>query len=152
MNKQYPIDKRIKAITLSLFLFSAVFAAENLWAQIAIMPLGDSITYDDRRVETRPVGERTGYRQPLWLDHLIDSGYDVDFVGGVVAGQLAVPAFDPDNEGHPGYHADGGPLNENIFPDIYGWLVAHPPDVILLHIGTNDISAGQTPRSILPLI
>ncbi len=49
MNKRNTTNKHIKAITLSLFLFLGLVAAENLWAQTAIMPLGDSITYDNRK-------------------------------------------------------------------------------------------------------
>jgi hypothetical protein len=72
-------------------------------------------------------------------------GYDVDFVGSQVAGQNAVPSFDPNNEGHPGWHADGDSEGRNIAPNIYNWLNVNPADIILLHIGTNDISSGQNP-------
>ena len=130
----------------------SLIAVRNLSAQITVMPLGDSITYDNRINENRPVGQRTAYRQQLWLD-LQASGYAVDFVGSQIAGQDADPPFDPDNEGHPGWHADGDPADTSIASHIYVWLKnlydeGHPADVILLHIGTNDISGGQDPADV----
>jgi lysophospholipase L1-like esterase len=139
---------RMKTIKFLIFVTLCLFAAKSLWAKITIMPLGDSITYDKRIIETRPIGLRTAYRQQLWLDLKAD-GYDVDFVGSQIAGQDAVPSFDPDNEGHPGWQADGDPGGENIAPRIYNWLSDHPADVILLHIGTNDISGGQDPAGVM---
>jgi CubicO group peptidase (beta-lactamase class C family) len=92
---------------------------------VTIMPLGDSITFD-------PVGG-TGYRRYLW--HLLmDSGYNVDFVGSVRAGQNVLPLFDPDNEGHSGWTAAQIASNVNTF------LQNNPADIVLLHIGTNGLS------------
>ena len=102
---------------------------------IKIMPLGDSITYDNYPGETRPVGERTAYRQQLWLD-LKASGHNVDFVGSQIAGQDIVPSFDPDNEGHPGWRDD------QIATTVYNFLSLNPADVILLHIGTNLLTTN----------
>ena len=102
--------------------------------KINIMPLGDSITYDNHAGDTRPEGLRTGYRQPLWI-LLNDSGYNVDFVGDIIAGQDAIPDFDPDNEGHPGWRDD------QIADNIYSFLQNNPADVILLHIGTNGLNS-----------
>lgn len=78
-----------------------------------IMPLGDSITYDNNvcdafaicppAVSPRSPGQRTGYRKPL-LEFLEAAGYrhhvDFDFVGSEKGGgDLMV---DPDNAGFPG--------------------------------------------------
>ena len=120
--------------------FLLLFPQLVLGAAIRIMPLGDSITYDNNIDDfigpPRPVGQRTGYRLPLWLN-LTAAGYAPDFVGSVVAGQDvgqdAVPPFDPDNEGHPGW------LDEDIAANIHGWLQNTPADIILLHIGTNGL-------------
>ncbi len=105
---------------------------------IRIMPLGDSITYDNLHVDIdtdnpRPVGVRTAYRSHLWY-MLEDANYDVDFVGSVVAGQSIKPPFDPDNEGHPSW------TSYDIASKVYGYLAQNPADIILLHIGTNDLS------------
>jgi lysophospholipase L1-like esterase len=87
------------------------------------MPLGDSITfgYGDE--------ENGGYRGPLGR-LLADGGYAVDFVGSQSDGAIAQPR----HEGHSGWCAD------QVREDVYGWLSANPPDLILLHIGTNSIS------------
>ena len=100
-----------------------------------IMPLGDSITFDNHSGDTRPEGLRTGYRQPLYLS-LVEAGYNVDFVGSLVAGQDAVPKFDPDNEGHPGW------TDDQIAANIYTWLQSSPAEIILLHIGTNGLDTS----------
>lgn len=92
--------------------------------EIRIMPLGNSITYGKK---SNPDG---GYRDDLYFK-LIDAGYRVNFVGSLHTGS----GFDADHEGHPGYFA------ETIDASISEWLDANPPDVVLFHIGTNDITA-----------
>ena len=64
------------------FLLAGISPAEA-GPPIRIMPLGDSITYDNHEGDTRPEGLRTGYRQPLWLKLTQEGGYNVDFVGSV---------------------------------------------------------------------
>ena len=116
------------------YFLARSYDADNSLA-VKIMPLGDSITYDNNVIESRPVGVRTAYRQQLWLD-LQGSGYHIDFVGSQVAGQDAVPSFDPDNEGHPGWRDD------QIATTIYNFLSINPADVVLLHIGTNGLTTS----------
>ena len=106
------------------------------------MPLGDSITFEDYVGDIRPDGVRTSYRDDLWYS-LTDAGYDVDFVGSLIAGEDIVPQFDPDNEGHPGFRAN------QIRDEVFDWLQLNPADIILLHIGTNDISDPQTVAEIV---
>lgn len=108
---------------------------------IKIMPLGDSITTG--------IGSDNynGYREPLYLK-LINEGYDIDFVGSQTDGDFA----DGDHEGHPGWHAEGGTYG-GILQDIYNWLTANPADIVLLHIGTNDITAdGQDPNEVSAIL
>jgi uncharacterized repeat protein (TIGR02543 family) len=113
---------------------------------IRVMPLGDSITYDNESGDTRPEGDRTGYRSHLWWA-LQAAGYtNVDFVGSREAGYDIEPPFDPDNEGWPGW------TDNQIAANIYNngganWLEMAandldqgPVDVILLHIGTNGLN------------
>ena len=104
--------------------------------QAKIMPLGDSITYDDANYYIEhPVSPayRVAYRQALWY-MLEDANYsaDLDFVGSQRAGFAVQPPIDPDNEGHPGW------TSYQIAAHIYNWLVMNPANIILLHIGTND--------------
>jgi lysophospholipase L1-like esterase len=109
---------------------------------IKIMPLGDSIT---RGTDPEETGNNyIGYRRELYLD-LKNAGYNVDFVG-TLHDPLNPTDFDRDHEGWGGYTADV------VAADIYGWLntlavqpdldtgIAGRPDIVLLHIGTNDIS------------
>jgi lysophospholipase L1-like esterase len=94
---------------------------------ITIMPLGDSITVG--------VGSstRSGYRPEL-LQRLAAAGLRADFVGTQQSGT----GSDVDNEGHVGWSI------EQIAARIDDWLAMYEPDVILLHIGTNDTrSAGS---------
>ncbi|MDA3923971.1 MAG: GDSL-type esterase/lipase family protein [Kiritimatiellae bacterium] len=94
---------------------------------IRIMPLGDSITYG-----VPVVG---GYRIPLY-SALTDAGYNVDYVGTQTSNSEGMA--DPDHEGHSGWTIGG--LDANIAL----WLSQiEAPDVVLLHIGTNDSGAGD---------
>ncbi|MFE1546043.1 ricin-type beta-trefoil lectin domain protein [Streptomyces sp. NPDC058718] len=93
---------------------------------LRVMPLGDSITWG--------VGSGTGngYRGPLW-DKLAADGHPVDFVGTGRAGSMS----DPDNEGHSGY------LIEQIAALTDASLTRYRPNVVTLHIGTNDLDRSH---------
>ena len=96
---------------------------------IRIMPLGDSITYGE--------GSSTlgGYRLQLWKD-LRARRFPIDFVGSVQTGPAS---FDRDNEGHPGWK-----INQ-IAAKVVNWLITYRPNIILLHIGTNDFVKNDDP-------
>lgn len=99
-----------------------------------IMPLGDSITRGTSAGITDD-GLKISYRKDLWGD-LRSQRYNIDFVGGVSTG-YKYAGFDPDNEGH------GGFTSQDIARDVTGWLATNPPDIVLLHIGTNDVTNGS---------
>ena len=104
-------------------------------ATVRIMPLGDSIT--------QSVSPHNSYRYYLW-HLLLNQQYQVDFVGslhGVGGGPPANPDFDMDHEGHAGWRAD------EIVANIQMWATQAAPDVVLLHIGTNDLCQGQSVES-----
>jgi lysophospholipase L1-like esterase len=120
--------RRLTVFLLLLVLaFASIASAETL-GPIRIMPLGDSITYGTNSTGT------VGYRRPLY-QLLSGAGYSVDFVGSQTDGTPT--DFDQNHEGHRGWRAD------QIRDNIAGWLDSNPADVVLLHIGTNDISQGQ---------
>jgi lysophospholipase L1-like esterase len=96
---------------------------------LKIMPLGDSITYGE------PDPSYGGYRHALW-PLLKRDGYTVDFVGSERSGEDAIP--DPNNEGHPGWTIPQ--IKQGL--ETNSWLERADPDIILLHIGTNDIRVG----------
>jgi hypothetical protein len=82
-----------------------------------------------------------GYRKPLY-DSLTNGRYYFDFVGSLTDGSFA----DPNHEGHSGWRADeilNGRPSDPCAGKLEYWLSAHQPDVVLLHIGTNDISGGN---------
>ncbi|HHH37641.1 MAG TPA: hypothetical protein ENK77_03385 [Epsilonproteobacteria bacterium] len=120
----------LKKIMLSLIFVSvcSVSAAEGT---TKIMPLGDSITWDDYHGDKRSDSERSAYRNYLWYK-LKEIGYDANFVGSQSGGQDIKPYFDHDHEGHSGY------TSHQIAENVYDYLRMNTPDVILLHIGTND--------------
>jgi lysophospholipase L1-like esterase len=97
---------------------------------VRIMPLGDSITLG--LLDDEP--NRGGYRGPLH-QKLGNAGYAVDFVGGDKFGEIC----DPDHEGHSSWRA------ECIRDKVYDWLTASRADIVLLHIGTNNISFYPAP-------
>jgi GDSL-like Lipase/Acylhydrolase family len=110
-----------------VLVFSSMAWGETL-NPIRIMPLGNSITYGSSSTGV------VGYRRSLY-QLLLDACYNVDFVGSQTDG---FPTdFDRNHEGHSGWRAD------QIRDNITGWLNSTPADIVLLHIGTNDISQGQ---------
>lgn len=115
---------------LLLFVFwLEITTASPVNAAIRIMPLGDSLTQ----------GEGSGifdedfqvaYREALW-GFLDAAGYNVDLVGSQDMGSEVF-----DDSQHEGV---GGRKTDETRDGIYNWLVAYPAEIILLHIGTNNI-------------
>ncbi|MCZ6818140.1 MAG: GDSL-type esterase/lipase family protein, partial [Calditrichaeota bacterium] len=98
---------------------------------VRIMLLGDSITKG-----LNGSTDNAGYRNDL--AQLLDSeGISYDFVGTLSNGS----GFDNDHEGHNGFWAD------EILAEIDSYLNANPADMVLFHIGTNDISSDQSNAS-----
>jgi lysophospholipase L1-like esterase len=101
---------------------------------VKVMPLGDSIT------EGWPGPERVTYRFWLWK-RLELAGYDVDFVGsrtGVSSGQPLYTDWDQNHQGLSGWTAD------EVAAQATSWANAAQPDIVLLHIGTNDLLQSQS--------
>ena len=117
-------------MVLGLFLIGAA----SVICQVRIMPLGDSITKG-----AHGSSDSTGYRRALY-QLLLGAGYSVDFVGSQRDG--TPKDFDRDHEGHGGYTAN------QVRDTVTAWLTANPADIILLHIGTNDITGGQNPSGV----
>ncbi|HEY9060498.1 MAG TPA: GDSL-type esterase/lipase family protein, partial [Pseudobacteroides sp.] len=93
---------------------------------IKIMPLGDSIT-DGLTVPG-------GYRIKLWKS-ITGNGQTVDFVGSMSNGPSDLG--DKNHEGHSGWTIS------QIDTNINTWMDTYKPQIVLLHIGTNDMY--QTP-------
>ncbi len=88
-----------------------------------LMPLGSSTTE----------AGNPGYRAHLY-DMLKADGDVVNFVGSRHGGT----AFDSDHEGHSGYTAD------DLIPRVRAWVAEAQPDIVTLHIGTNDLLRGES--------
>lgn len=131
---------------------------------VRIMPLGDSITegvwYTDpsticETATTLPdspwlgncpaSGVRVSYRMKLYNDleamypslQALNANYGVNLVGSIRNGVDAGLA-QPFHEGHAGYSAS------QIASGISFWLTSNPPDIILVHIGTNSFTTSAT--------
>ena len=116
---------RLLTIAVTLFLGSWLPGQ----APLRVMPLGDSITKGHAGYTT--------WRFWLWND-LLDAGYNVDFVGSQTAVQSGAPGnpnFDLDHEGYWGW------TSGQVVPQVLGWAQAAQPDVVTLHLGTNDLAA-----------
>lgn len=101
---------------------------------VNIMPLGNSIT---RGYGTGPDPDSAnfnyGFRYYLF-NSLTSAGYSFDFVGTLNSGSQSGLNFDYDHEGHGGFRAD------QLALQMAGYLATAQPDVILLHIGVNDVA------------
>jgi chitodextrinase len=114
----------LAVLAMTLGLVFAVAPGAQAATPIRIMPLGDSIT-----------GGPGCWRAVLW-DRLQRTGFtNIDFVGTLPGGGCNLASWDGDNEGHGGFQATGI-ANQNLLP---GWLAATHPDIVLMHLGTNDI-------------
>ncbi len=89
---------------------------------LRLEPLGDSIT-DGFRSSTG-----NGYRGPLY-DELRAEHHAEDFVGSLRVGSMS----DPDNEGHSGWEIS------QIAAIATNSLATYRPNVVTLHLGTNDL-------------
>jgi len=112
------------------FLF-IIFVTLGYGRELKIMPVGDSITFG-YSFNPPPDELKHSYRNYLWY-YLEDTKIPVDFVGSRKSGWAVKPKFDTNNEGYTGY------TSFNIADIIYKKLVKYKPDIILLHIGTNDM-------------
>ena len=110
---------------------------------LRIMPLGDSITEAE--------AGHNSYRRVLW-QRLNGAGCSVNLVGsksGVSRGardsgstQPPNADFDTDHEGYWDYA-----VNE-LAPRVGGLVGQASPDIVLVHMGTNDILRGQSPSGV----
>ncbi len=101
---------------------------------VKIMPLGDLIT-----------GSPGCWRALLW-NNLQNTGHtNINFVGTLNNSSSCGIPFDGDNEGHGGYLATNI-ANQNLLP---GWLSATNPDIVMMHLGTNDVWNNLSPTTIL---
>jgi len=134
------MSRRFRLLLLAVVLvavagvpaFTGARPALSAAVPVRIMPLGDSIT----------AGPGC-WRAILWHRLQTSGQTGVDFVGGVSDGGGCNPGYtyDTDHEGHGGYSATGIAANDQLPP----WLAAARPDVVMMHLGTNDMWGGYLP-------
>lgn len=110
--------------------FSAAGAPADQ-AVVRIMPLGDSVTESGNG--------HPSYRYFLW-QRLTADGVRLDFVGSMLSRpeeRLDASGFDGDHEGHSGWRTD------QILARISVWAMSTRPDIVLLHLGHNDLWQGK---------
>ncbi|MBN2030311.1 Ig-like domain-containing protein [bacterium] len=119
-----------------LFISGAIlfFFESDLLAQTRIMPVGNSITWGKVNNQAPPAGTE-GYRKPLH-EKLTANGISTVFVG------------DSGSVDNRGYFADNARIGWFIHPDsvkgdMSAVLNTYQPDMVVLHIGTNDIGSGD---------
>jgi lysophospholipase L1-like esterase len=126
------VSPKALATVLAMALAVALWTGAQAQAPglLKIMPLGDSITFGS------PDRAYGGYRHALGA-LLAKDGYAINFVGSQRSGIGIIP--NPDHEGHSGWTI--AQIKSGIDTD--RWLEAYRPDIILLHIGTNDLRRGD---------
>ncbi len=123
----------------------AVFRSCGTQARpLKVMPLGDSITEAKQGYSS--------YRRVAWKNFAA-AKCSMNFVGsrqGVSKGfrdsaQVPPPVsdFDLNHEGHWDYTVD------QVLPRLGGWISAASPDVVMLHLGSNDLVRDQGAQSTL---
>ena len=128
-----PFSMTMKAVaTLWVALGVQVCSA----APLQIMPLGDSIT--------QALNDQLSYRYKLWVK-LVDAGAAFGFVGSQDSNYGGNPVwpghlgqlFDRHHEGHAGFRSD------QIAGSLPDWMLGYTPDVVLMHVGSNDVLQGR---------
>jgi lysophospholipase L1-like esterase len=124
-----------------MLLYLALLLCTSVGA-LRVLPLGDSITCgcgSTARASsnwTASCGTDVGgYRVPLWAA-LTAAGVNATLVGTLSSGPSWAPSAATRHEGHPGWRT------AQILAILPAWA-ATQPDVILIHLGTNDIGQGK---------
>ncbi len=121
------------SFTTDRFTYGTIEYDDRPHGVIRIMPLGDSITEGEKS------SDGAGYRSALY-HRLTAFGSRFDFVGSLNYG-TGFP--DTEHEGHPGWSAN------QILENLTTFLTQAQPQAVLLHIGTNDISGGNSAEQVV---
>ena len=120
---------------IAILLASSLLKATYAGGPLRILPVGDSITHGwYSGIGTNALNS---YRKEL-KNLLVANGYVIDFMGSLADGDF------PDNQhdGHDGWFADHD--TKSILDHVAGWVETTEADIILLHIGTNDLNGNGT--------
>jgi acyl-CoA thioesterase-1 len=146
----------IRIVLIASVLFSLLALAQPARAEVdagavlRIMPFGDSITTS--------VGDHFNSNSPqasyrYWLDHDLHNAFiPFEFMGTQTdnyGGAPKYPDFDHHHEGHSGYTtalfmttSDPFYMDKILSAKRAGTTEANIPDIVLLHMGSNDVFQG----------
>ena len=137
-------DRPVGTATLAALLTPVTAPPPPVKKDLLWLPLGDSITWGCG-TDAKPRGGAAccptcgGYRVPLaWS--LSEAGYNVSTMGTLVTGPEYVPNQWIHHEGHPGWRFDqiDAILDKSLTTS------AQPPELITIHLGTNDCGQKLT--------
>jgi len=150
--------KLLAVLVLIGFLLSGwqpVRASTSSGSPVKIMPFGDSITssVSATTIHTIAVPAQASYR--YWLDHslhtalvsFVFTGTQTDNYGG----PPKYPDFDHHHEGYSGKTtldfltaANSFYIDKILSSKSAGTTIPNIPDIVLLHLGTNDLAQGYS--------
>lgn len=119
----------VSSTTTQTLNIVASLPPSTLPVPLKIMPLGDSIT------EGYPV--EGGYRIALWDSLVNQDGRQIDFVGSQSNGPVQLT--DHNHEGHGGWWIKDSGSGSDMYSNVASWFASAQPQMVLLHIGTNDL-------------
>ncbi|WP_299703310.1 SGNH/GDSL hydrolase family protein [uncultured Pontibacter sp.] len=140
-SKLYRFRKQAFSFVITLFVLIS-FEAQAQSEPLKIMPLGNSITQGNM--------QHVSYRYPLWKK-LLDADVNFEFVGSHTENDGGAPSFNPykgqtfsnRNEGHWGWSTDEVLNGKDGKGNLSQWLQGYSPDIVLMHLGTNDMFRNQ---------
>ncbi|MEO5915483.1 MAG: Ig-like domain-containing protein [Luteolibacter sp.] len=133
--KLIPLNCGDSCRVLAVLLIALLMTAAGAFAQagpLRIIPLGDSITRGNNDIGFPNGDIPGGYRKQL-ENRLKIAGVAFDFVGSRT--DNAALGMDPDHSGFPAVRTD------EVLANLSSQL-ALAPDIVLLHLGSNDILQG----------
>ena len=149
-----------------IILCISLISTPGFGQKLKILPLGNSITYDDNSDPPRPVGVKIAYRYRLY-QLLTGAGYTFDYVGSNKSGGYYLPESPIDSLNYTDNAGMSGATTQQLIeilnegydpwppyaclldqcPSLY--IPEFEPDVILLHIGTNDVAQSKPTSTII---
>ena len=131
---KHPVPKTLLAATL----LTASIAAQ---AQVRIMAVGDSITAGFTFGPPNGTGLGTASYRKEFEDVLSQSGCNFQMVGSRTRNDPENPfVFGGRHEGYSGHRADHFLTGNGPNAGINAMMAAQNPDVVLLHVGSNDMN------------
>ena len=142
------IRTRMQKVTQFLFTAALAIASFQAQAEVRIMAVGDSITAGFTFGPPDGTGLGTASYRKEFENLLDQSGCDYRMVGSRNTNDPENPTvFIGRHEGYSANRADHFILGNGPNAGIDAMMAAQSPDVVMLHLGSNDMNQSQTQRS-----